>query len=232
MGIGGFYGCQGIASVDISNLETIPYEAFRDCTSLNSVQFGRNLRLVDRRAFQNASIERLDLSYAEGLEIGEYAFCDNFSLKKLSLPNNCILNGGCFGNVNIQEDLIIKKGWTFIGGNQFRNCRELISVEVEEGITAIPTGLLGFTTQLKTVIFPSTITEIGDSFLHGNGWLCTFICKATVPPVITGNGYIGYGPFSEMYVPDESVDAYKTAPSWSNHASQIKPMSMLVNSNE
>ncbi|CUP44362.1 leucine-rich repeat domain-containing protein [Bacteroides thetaiotaomicron] len=232
LGIGGFYGCQGIASVDISNLETIPYEAFRDCTSLNSVQFGRNLRLVDRRAFQNASIERLDLSYAEGLEIGEYAFCDNFSLKKLSLPNNCILNGGCFGNVNIQEDLIIKKGWTFIGGNQFRNCRELISVEVEEGITAIPTGLLGFTTQLKTVIFPSTITEIGDSFLHGNGWLCTFICKATVPPVITGNGYIGYGPFSEMYVPDESVDAYKTAPSWSNHASQIKPMSMLVNSNE
>lgn len=229
---GVFYGCSKIESVDLSSLKAIPYEAFRDCVSLKSVQFSRSLKVVDRRSFQNVGVESLDLSYVEGLKIGEYAFCDNFSLKKLSLPDNCILDVGCFRNTTIQGPLIIKTGWTFIGGKHFDYCKELTYVEAEEGVTTIPYGLLGFTTQLKTVIFPSTISEIGDSFLHGNGGLCTFICKAVVPPVIAGNGYVGYAPFSEMYVPDESVNAYKVAASWSTYASKIKPMSMFVNSNE
>lgn len=123
--------------------------------------------------------------------------------------------------------MIIKAGTTFLSTNQFYACKELTYVEVEEGVTSIPQGCFGFAVKLKTIIFPSTITEVGQDVLHGNGWLSTLICKAIVPPTVTGSGYIGYGPFNVMYVPDESVDAYKATPGWSNHVSQIKPLSML-----
>lgn len=221
-----FFGCLRIESVDIDNLETIYDETFRNCTSLKSVQFSRNIKTIRQRAFQNTAIENLDLSYAEGLEIGQYAFADMSSLKNLSLPNTCTLVGGCFQNTGIQT-LIIKAGTTFLYGNQFYACKELTYVEVEEGVTSIPQNCFGFAVKLKTIIFPSTITEVGQDVLHGNGWLSTLICKAIVPPTVTGSGYIGYGPFNVMYVPDESVDAYKATPGWSNHVSQIKPLSML-----
>ena len=231
MGNGGFYGCSGIESVDISNLETVPYEAFRNCTSLESVQFSRKIRNINKNSFQDTIITNLDLSHAEEVTIGEVAFSGIRTLKEIRLPNNSTLNYRCFADTGIQGELYIPESWVFISTGHFSNCSELTYIEVEEGRTSIPQGFLSWTVKADTIIFPSTITEIGDSFLHGDGWHPTFICKAVVPPVITGTGYIGYAPFSEMYVPDESVDAYKTAPSWSNHASQIRPISMLTSMN-
>lgn len=232
MGSGGFYGCQGIESVDITSLETVPYEAFRGCISLKSVEFSRKTRNINNSSFQNTIITSLNLSHVEEITIGEAAFSGLRTLNKINLPNNSTLNYRCFADTGIQGELYIPASWVFISTGHFSNCSELTYIEVEEGRTSIPQGFISWTIKADTIIFPSTITEIGDSFLHGNGWYPTFICKAITPPVITGTGYIGYGPFSEMYVPDESVEAYKAAPSWSNHASQIKPMSMLANSNE
>lgn len=231
MGSGGFYGCQGIESVDITSLETVPYEAFRGCISLKSVEFSRKTRNINNSSFQNTIITSLNLSHVEEITIGEAAFSGLRTLNKINLPNNSTLNYRCFADTGIQGELYIPASWVFISTGHFSNCSELTYIEVEEGRTSIPQGFISWTIKADTIIFPSTITEIGDSFLHGNGWYPTFICKAIIPPVITGTGYIGYGPFSEMYVPDESVEAYKAAPSWSNHASQIKPMSMLANSN-
>lgn len=222
-----FSDCEGIESVDLENVEVIKYETFRNCTSLKTIHFSNNLESIMERAFQNAGIESLDLSHADGIELGQYSFCDTSSLKSISLPDRCVLNMGCFAASNLQGSLIVKAGWTFINGAQFDNCKGLTNVEVEEGVTKIPRLLLNYATGLEKVIFPSTVTEIGDNFLHGNGWRCTFICKAVTPPTVTGTGYIGYAPFKEMYVPDESVEAYQATPGWSNHVSQIKPMSML-----
>ena len=53
------------------------------------------------------------------------------------------------------------------------------------------------------------------------------IVKSVVPPVITGQLSLGYDmPTSySIYVPEESVEAYKSADIWKNYSSKIKPMS-------
>jgi len=52
--------------------------------------------------------------------------------------------------------------------------------------------------------------------------LKNFICKPITPPALVSDlGYI-YTDFN-IYVPDESVEAYKMA--WKNYSGKIKPMS-------
>ena len=53
------------------------------------------------------------------------------------------------------------------------------------------------------------------------------IVKATTPPTLGTNGSMGYGN-SPIYVPDASVDAYKSATNWSVIASRICPLSEYV----
>ena len=84
---------------------------------------------------------------------------------------------------------------------------------------------------MTLAILPETITSIGIStFYHCTSLNC-LVVKATTPPTLyytvfvdtpiaSGTGYI--------YVPDESVDAYKQATNWSQYASQIKPLSEYV----
>ena len=82
-----------------------------------------------------------------------------------------------------------------------------------------------------TYVFPSTFAKCNDSnyslirYPKGN---VTVICKAVVPPIATRR-IIDYtsttGKPTAIYVPDLSVDAYKTANGWSSHASIIKGLS-------
>lgn len=80
------------------------------------------------------------------------------------------------------------------------------------------------------LIIPSTVTNCGGDAALGGHSLKYLVFKPTTPPsiqtttfnnsneIIGGTGYI--------YVPDESVDAYKTATNWSTYAAQIKPINV------
>lgn len=84
---------------------------------------------------------------------------------------------------------------------------------------------------LKKLIIPSTVTEIAQNALAvSNGSKkCTFILLPTTPPGFRGN--ITYSTSIEaVYVPDESVTAYKEAQYWSAIADRIYPMSEYVES--
>ena len=85
------------------------------------------------------------------------------------------------------------------------------------------------------LIFPSTIKSIGYvSFIaYGENELVTSITvKATIPPtIIPGETFIIEGvPPSQynfpLYVPAESVEAYKSASGWSTYASRIRPITV------
>jgi hypothetical protein len=74
---------------------------------------------------------------------------------------------------------------------------------------------------LKFVELPSTITSIGSTAFFAGLSGKILLIHATVPPSV---GSFGLN-FTYIYVPDESVEAYKTASNWSTYASNIKPLS-------
>ena len=59
------------------------------------------------------------------------------------------------------------------------------------------------------------------------------IVKAETPPSLGGKFERGFHVSSSLhiYVPDGSVEAYKTATNWASHASIIFPISQLISDN-
>ena len=55
----------------------------------------------------------------------------------------------------------------------------------------------------------------------------TLIIRATIPPTTDYWTFRGSN-IPNIYVPDSSVDAYKSSSGWSKWASYIKPISELV----
>ena len=75
---------------------------------------------------------------------------------------------------------------------------------------------------LRSVTLPSTVTYIDGAF--GNCWnLRTVTCLATTPPTLT-EGSIDDG-VDYIYVPAQSVNAYKSASGWSDYSSKIRAIS-------
>ena len=68
------------------------------------------------------------------------------------------------------------------------------------------------------------VTEFKQSAFQNGDALEVFIMRAVTPPSYAGwtlpDGFSG-----TIYVPDASVNAYKTASGWSGRASKIKPLS-------
>lgn len=93
---------------------------------------------------------------------------------------------------------------------------------------------------LTYIDLPETLIRLWDnalefSYLNGIYYgLRTLICRATTPPTISSNSIhwgsqSTYPPDFAIYVPDASVDTYKSASNWSKFASVIKPISELNN---
>lgn len=70
--------------------------------------------------------------------------------------------------------------------------------------------------------FPKTLVQLNYGFRTNN--LQAVVCYATVPP--TQEGTIGsYTIRCDVFVPDDSVNAYKAAVRWSAAAARIRPLS-------
>ena len=77
---------------------------------------------------------------------------------------------------------------------------------------------------LSKLIIPSLVTTIGDRAFSGCRNLTTLIMRPTTPPTLGGENWYLVSNVT-IYVPDDSVSAYKAAKNWSDKASYIKPMS-------
>lgn len=76
---------------------------------------------------------------------------------------------------------------------------------------------------LTHIEIPATVTYIGTNCFYNRTSLQYIICRAITPPSCGNN--IFYNVKKPIYVPDDSVDAYKAANVWKGYAEYIKPLS-------
>lgn len=115
-----------------------------------------------------------------------------------------------------------------IGEESFRHCSNLKSITIPDGVTTIGSDAIADCHSLTSITISSSVTSIGDY---------AFVCLydygieymellGTVPPTI-GYDSLGASDYDTfpIYVPDESVQAYKTAYAEFGYADRIKGIS-------
>ena len=100
----------------------------------------------------------------------------------------------------------------------------LTEIVVPEGVTTLRDHALQYYPGPVTIDLPSTLDTIGNralSLVVSESAKVTFICRATTPPNLIQLG-LNINTIAAIYVPAESVDAYKAVTGWSTYADVIQ----------
>ena len=167
--------------------------------------------------------------------IDENSFSVNDHLTSITIPNSVTSIGeGAFSYCRNLKSITIGNSVTTIGERAFFGCDSLTSVNIPDSVTKIGYSAFDYCGSLTSVTIPENVTSIGYYAFASCTSLTSVYCKATTPPVTqlspSGAWDVFYGNASgcKIYVPIESVDAYKTADGWSQYADAIEGLGVSI----
>ena len=244
-----FCNCRGLTTIEIPNSVTsISQSAFSGCTELSSIIVAPDNPVYDSRNNCNAIIETQTNYLFLGFKttiipdtvigIWDSAFENCTLLNKIEIPNSVTFIGEkAFQNCTGLTTIELSNSLSLIGELAFRGCTGLTSIEIPNSVQYI--GGLAFLNcrGLTDIVIPGSVQHLGAGAFQNCTGLTSIHCLATIPPdnpsiPFYGNYYnvCGYGVSDfdmfkntndcPIYVPAESVDAYKSE--WSLFADRIK----------
>ena len=187
-----FYYCEALTAVTIpASVTAIGNSAFSGCKALTAVTIPESVTAIGESAFYGCSA-LTSVSLPDGLTTIEnetFDFCS--ALTSVSLPD----------------------GLTTIGYAAFSNCTSLTGITIPNTVTSIGEAAFRYS-RLTTASIGSGVTAIGDwAFYLCNG-ITEMTVAATVPPTVGTNAFTGFSKSIPVYVPRESLAAYKEAEGW------------------
>lgn len=144
------------------------------------------------------------------------------SLRYIDLPMGLeSLGEACFYDGCAKLELRrLPPGLKYIGGYCFEGCTKITVSRIPDGVSQCLIRTFGQCDGIETMTFPAGVTSIADTYLR-SGNLRWVKMLGALPPSKVGD-HVFYG-VRAVYVPDDSVDAYKKA--LSEYRSVIHPMS-------
>lgn len=199
-------------------------------------------------AFQNACFSAITIP-SSITAIGDFAFADNICLKEIVIPSSIQTVGGMVFSFcqNLTDVTFENSTITSIGTDIFDGCGALKEVKLPDALTSLPSGTFSYCSSLETITIPSGVTSLGNNCFHSCKSLKTITIPASVtnigrdcfsyisgltymrfegttPPELDSfdgfNASLGSSAYTwPIYVPCESVEAYRTA--WPYYAHRI-----------
>lgn len=155
--------------------------------------------------------------------IGDYTFYEREKLKSITIPNSVTsIGSNAFRSCFNLTTITIPDSVTSIGDFAFFRCRSLTSITIPNGVTSIDNSAFYECSILASVTIGDSVTSIGDSAFSDCLGLTSVYCKPTTPPILNGTSvFDNNGSGRKIYVPYQSLDAYKTATYWSEYTADI-----------
>ena len=197
-----FVNCVGIMSVDIpEGVKSIGEGSFNTCVNMSEISLPNSLQKIGWASFLGCENLTNIVIPNDVTAIEEYAFRNCYNLKSVTLGD----------------------GITDIGDWSFSNCTNLQEVILGKNTQKIGAIVFGYDSNLSSIIIPNTVKSIGNvAFIDCSG-LTSITCEAVTPPTLGENVFSGVDKSIPLYVPGESVEAYKDAEQWKEFNVQAIP---------
>lgn len=227
---------------DSTGVHTVKYELYDDTKLGNSAPAFYNNNLIEatipsgvtsicNNVFNNCS-GLTSVTIGNGVtSIGTAAFFGCTSLTSIVIPNSVTsIAGGAFTgcdsltSVSIDSNAIVSSAYT-----SSTNMKNIFGLQITEYVIGNSVASIGQSTfqssnALTSVTIGSGVTSIGDNAFNGCSGLTSVTVSAETPPTLGTSAFDDNASGRKIYVPAESVEAYKSAENWSTYADSIFPI--------
>ena len=186
--------------------------AFEYCVGLTSIEIPNSVTNIDVSSFWHCD-QLVSITVDSGNPV--YDSRNNCNAIIETSTNTLVI--GC-------SITIIPSSVTSIGAGAFYNCAGLTSIAIPSSVTKISDFAFYDCTGLSSIVIPSSVTRIDDRAFRGCTGLSSISLLSTNPCNLSSGGIFDYTNDCPIYVPAESVEAYKLAPGWNRYSDRIQAM--------
>ena len=202
----------GLTSLVIpEGITYLPQGTFNGCKNLETVTLPTTLETIEYNAFSNSGLTSIFIPKGvTNISSTSFNYCGKLSTISVSDENttydsrnncNAIIQTATNQILRGTSNTIIPNTATSIGDNAFNDINSLTSIVIPESVTSI--GLYAF---------------------NGCNSLAEVVCKAKVAPQLKSEAFSNdILSKATLYVPEESVESYKTDGEWKKF-SDIQPL--------
>lgn len=202
----------GLTSLVIpEGITYLPQGTFNGCKNLETVTLPTTLETIEYNAFSNSGLTSIFIPKGvTNISSTSFNYCGKLSTISVSDENttydsrnncNAIIQTATNQILRGTSNTIIPNTATSIGDNAFNDINSLTSIVIPESVTSI--GLYAFR-------FCNSLAEV--------------VCKAKVAPQLKSEAFSNdILSKATLYVPEESVESYKTDGEWKKF-SDIQPL--------
>ena len=186
-----------IEKVTIISGETIPSNAFYNCSFLTSITILASVTSIGDYAFADCKSLTSVIIPASVTSIGNRAFTNCTSLQSITIPTSVTSIGSyVFYNCTSLESITIPASVTSIGKNAFALCSSLESITFLASVTSIGSFVFYNCTSLESITIPASVTSIEEDAFYS----CSSLTSITIPASVTSIGEDAFKDCALQYV--------------------------------
>lgn len=247
VGDGVMSGCTSLTGATLST--SVPYTSnymFYGCTSLQSFTIPSHVTRLGNHSFVHTGLVSITIPDTV-LELGDntgdtstigsvFSYCTALTSVTIGsgvtiIPRNTFMSCSALSAITIPNTV------TIVNTQAFRDCSSLQTISLSTNTWGYGSKCFYGCNSLQSIEFPDSVTWIGQDCMVNCSGLTAITLYSTTPPGTTDTGSIMNYVFGNyffsthypIYVPCESVEAYKTAfPDYASGFTCVEPETRLV----